>query len=116
MEKKLEMIPCPRCGKPFPKRRAELGYNYCIACSTEKTVTYMIEGTQDGDGDDTVHSVFHIISQDEADRISRAKNSLNSSTETQDIPDMRTTEDIDTNYEDISQSDESEEPILEEGE
>lgn len=96
---KLEMIRCPRCGQLFPKKRQELGYNYCINCSTEKRVTYIIEGTTDGDGDDTIHSAMYIISQEEADKINRATGIIQESTETEDmygIPDMRTTEDRDT--------------------
>lgn len=40
----LKMIPCPKCGKPFPLKRKELGYNYCINCSSEKKYMGIVEG------------------------------------------------------------------------
>lgn len=31
----IEMIPCPKCGLPFPKlRKTKFGYNFCVNCST----------------------------------------------------------------------------------
>ena len=36
MPMQLEMITCPSCEQPFPKKRKELGYHVCISCSTEK--------------------------------------------------------------------------------
>lgn len=30
-----EMIPCPKCGKPFPKERKDLGFGACIACTPQ---------------------------------------------------------------------------------
>lgn len=112
---KLEMITCPRCGQPFPKKRQELGYNYCVNCSTEKQVTYIIEGTKDGDGDDTVLSTMHIVSQEEADNINRARGMLQNSVDSDlyGIPDMRVTEDQDL-PENTEEEPDSEEPGAEE--
>lgn len=67
---KFEMIPCPVCGKPMPKKRLELGYNYCVNCSTEKPKVCMIEGTQDGDS--TQDGVV-IMTAQEAQAINRYK-------------------------------------------
>ena len=106
---KLEMVTCPRCGRPFPLKRRELGYNYCINCSTEKHISYIIEGTLDGDGDDTVHDVLHIVSWEEAVRVNRIKEMQKPS---RDIPDMRTIEEIedfDCNVDDVSTEENSEE-------
>ena len=47
---KFEMVPCPVCGKPMPKKRLELGYKCCVSCSTEKPKVCIVEGTQEGDG------------------------------------------------------------------
>ena len=46
----FEMMPCPVCGKPMPKKRLELGYNYCVNCSTEGRKVCIVEGTPEGDG------------------------------------------------------------------
>lgn len=70
MIEKLEMIPCPKCGKPFPKRRKELGYPYCCDCSTEKFKTCRIE--DQGEGEDT-YTVLTILTQEEALAISQAE-------------------------------------------
>lgn len=40
----LEMIPCPKCGKPFPLKRKQLGYNCCVNCSAEKKYVAIVEG------------------------------------------------------------------------
>ena len=48
----MEMIPCPKCGKPFPKLRKEkYGYNFCVNCSTVERVVGIT--TVEGDGDHT---------------------------------------------------------------
>lgn len=65
---KFEMIPCPVCGKPMPKKRMELGYNYCVNCSTEGRKVCMIKGTQEGDGN---QEEVIIVSAQEAERLSR---------------------------------------------
>lgn len=74
MEKKqvqFEMIPCPVCGKPMPKKRLELGYRYCVNCSTEKPKVCLVEGTQEGDG---VQAEVIIMTSQEARKILGYKN------------------------------------------
>lgn len=70
MIEKLEMIPCPKCGKPFPKKRRELGYNYCCDCSTERFKTCRIE--DQGEGEDT-YTVLTVLTQEEALAIAQAE-------------------------------------------
>lgn len=67
----FEMIPCPVCGKPMPKKRLELGYGYCINCSTEKPKVCLVEGTQEGDG---AQAKVVIMSSQEAQKILGYKN------------------------------------------
>lgn len=101
--KNIEMITCPRCGKPFPKKRKDLGYNYCIDCSTEKPLACVVEGHLSGDGDDTVECTVHVVSLEEAVRIEHTRFSrgrtvdVNESDE--EAPNMRTIEDIDDSLE-----------------
>ena len=64
----FEMIPCPICGKPMPKKRLELGYSYCVNCSTEKPKVCLVEGTQEGDS--TQDGVI-IMTAQEAQAINR---------------------------------------------
>lgn len=68
MIEELKMIPCPKCGKPFPKRRRDLGYNYCCDCSTEKTKTCRIEDR--GEGEDT-YTVLTVMTAEEALALAR---------------------------------------------
>lgn len=58
-----ETVICPKCGQPFPKKRQELGYNYCCNCSTEKKLVSITEGGVDGD--DT-HTLLHIVKPEAA--------------------------------------------------
>ena len=44
------MMTCPVCGKLMPKKRYELGYHYCVDCSTEGRKVCAIRGTTEGDG------------------------------------------------------------------
>ena len=69
----LEMIPCPICGKPFPKKRKELGYNYCVNCSTEKPLVCRVE--EHGEGDHTYDSI-QIMKPEEAFAIYKAEHGL----------------------------------------
>ena len=62
------MIPCPVCGKPMPKRRMELGYNYCVNCSTEGKKVCLVEGKPEGDSN---QEEVVILSSQEAQAISR---------------------------------------------
>lgn len=57
----LEMIPCPKCGNDFPKKRKELGYHVCISCSTVKPVVGIT--TIEGSGDHTYNDII-IMDQD----------------------------------------------------
>ena len=66
----LEMVPCPICGKPMPKKRMDLGYNYCINCSTESRKVCIVEGTQEGED---VQSETFIVTPQEAQLIAKTK-------------------------------------------
>ena len=57
----LEMIPCPKCGNDFPKKRKELGYHVCVNCSTTKPVVGIT--TVEGSGDHTYNDLI-IMDQD----------------------------------------------------
>lgn len=57
----LEMIPCPKCGNDFPKKRKELGYHVCVNCSTTKPVVGIT--TVEGSGDHTWNDII-IMDQD----------------------------------------------------
>ena len=48
---KLKMIPCPKCERPFPEKRKELGYYVCVNCSTTDKVVGIT--TVEGSGDHT---------------------------------------------------------------
>jgi hypothetical protein len=64
----LEMIPCPKCGNDFPKKRKELGYHVCINCSTVKPKVAIT--TVEGEGDHTYNDII-IMDQDQAMAIAR---------------------------------------------
>lgn len=69
MNKKLEMIPCPKCGQPFPKLRKELyGYHTCVNCSTTEAVVGIT--TLEGTGDHTYNDLI-IMSGEQARRIAQ---------------------------------------------
>lgn len=59
----LEMIPCPKCGNDFPKKRKELGYHVCVNCSSVKPVVGIT--TVEGSGDHTYNDMI-IMDQDRA--------------------------------------------------
>ena len=89
----IEMIKCPRCGQPFPKARKDLGYNYCVNCSTERPVVGLIEGT--GPEGDSMDSIT-IMKPELAFKIERARRGISRSiciSPDEEAPDMRTTED-----------------------
>lgn len=71
-----EMVICPKCGKPFPKKRQELGYRFCINCSPQGTVRPIIESIGRGEEAETV---MHIVSQQEYIAIQRGRNTMHSS-------------------------------------
>tara|TARA_B100000131_G_C17866481_1_gene512382 strand:+ start:175 stop:567 length:393 start_codon:yes stop_codon:yes gene_type:complete len=54
---KLKMIPCPKCGEPFPELRKTL-YNYftCVNCSTTDKVVGIT--TVEGSGDHTWNDII----------------------------------------------------------
>lgn len=90
----LEMIPCPICGKPFPKfRRDVLGYNYCVNCSTEKPLVCRVE--EHGEGDHT-YDTIQIMKQEEAFALYKAEHNLNGKIEydpeEETVPDYTTFE------------------------
>jgi len=60
------MIPCPKCGLYFPKKRKELGFHVCINCSTVKPVVGIT--TVEGSGDHTYNDLI-IMDQDKAKAI-----------------------------------------------
>ena len=97
----IEMVKCPKCGRPFPKARKDLGYNYCVNCSTERQVVGLIEGIgPEGDSMDSIS----IVKPDVAFKIERARRGVSRSiciTPDEDAPDMRAIED----QEDMSVSD-----------
>jgi predicted DNA binding protein len=53
---KLKMIPCPKCERPFPEKRKELGYFVCVNCSTTDKVVGIttVEGTGDHTWNDLI--------------------------------------------------------------
>ena len=69
----LEMIPCPKCGNDFPKKRKELGYHVCVKCSTVKPVVGVT--TVEGSGDHTYNDLI-IMDQDRFRAIAEREASL----------------------------------------
>jgi ssDNA-binding Zn-finger/Zn-ribbon topoisomerase 1 len=54
---KLKMIPCPKCGNPFPElRKTKYGYNFCVNCSTIEPVVGVT--TVEGSGDHTYNDLI----------------------------------------------------------
>lgn|SRR5574344_114933 len=70
--KENETVICPVCGKPFPKKRKDLGYNYCVNCSTEEGKVCIVEGVPEGDGDDNISYSVNIMTPKEARSITSA--------------------------------------------
>jgi RNase P/RNase MRP subunit p29 len=65
----LEMIPCPQCGKDFPKLRKELyGYHVCVNCSTVEPLVGIT--TVEGTGDHTYNGLI-IMEQSKAIAIAK---------------------------------------------
>ena len=53
----LKMIPCPKCGNPFPElRKTKYGYNFCVNCSTVEPVVGVT--TVEGTGDHTYNDII----------------------------------------------------------
>lgn len=101
----LEMMICTRCGRPFPKRRWELGYKYCIQCSTEKPKSIIIEGTMDGEDCQTS---IHVVTQEEAKALNKVIDKIKS-IDTSDVPDMSTFESQDEFEPEVDTEDEDSE-------
>ena len=70
---KLQMIPCPKCGNDFPKKRKELGYHVCVNCSTVKPLVGIT--TVEGTGDHTYNDLI-IMDQDRALAIQAAADEI----------------------------------------
>ena len=67
------MIPCPKCGNDFPKKRKELGYHVCINCSTVEPVVGIT--TVEGSGDHTFNDLI-IMDQSKARAIAEKEAEL----------------------------------------
>lgn len=59
----MELVKCNKCNNDFPKKRLELGYKYCVNCSTEKPLVCVT--TVEGTGDHTYNDII-IMDQDTA--------------------------------------------------
>jgi hypothetical protein len=74
---KLKMIPCPKCGVPFPElRKTQYGYNFCVECSSIDKVVGIT--TVEGSGDHTYNDLIimdrktaHNIAKHEAEVMGR---------------------------------------------
>ena len=65
------MIPCPKCGNPFPELRlTQYGYNFCIDCSDVESVVGIT--TVEGSGDHTYNDII-IMDRKKAMNIARAE-------------------------------------------
>ena len=71
---KLKMIPCPKCGNPFPElRKIKFGYNFCVNCSTIDRVVGIT--TVEGSGDHTYNDII-IMDRQKALNIARKEAEL----------------------------------------
>ena len=53
----LKMIPCPKCGNPFPElRKTKYGYNFCVNCSDVEPVVGVT--TVEGSGTHTYNDII----------------------------------------------------------
>jgi len=67
----LKMIPCPKCGDPYPElRKTKYGYNFCVNCSTVESVVGIT--TVEGTGDHTYNDII-IMDAAKARRIAAAE-------------------------------------------
>lgn len=91
----IETVICPKCKKPFPKIRQDLGYKFCINCSPQGVVHPVIESIGQGEEAETI---MHIVSQQEYNTIQRGQRMLhanlyeNPDIEEEEAPDMSTFE------------------------
>jgi hypothetical protein len=95
---KMKMIPCPKCGNPFPElRKTNYGYNFCVDCSSIDKVVGIT--TVEGSGDHTYNDIIimdrqtaHNIAKHEAEVMGRK------------IPDAIEILDMDKDEAEVSQS------------
>lgn len=65
------MIPCPRCGEPYPElRKTQYGYNFCVDCSDVDAVVGIT--TVEGSGDHTYNDII-IMDRKKAMNIAKAE-------------------------------------------
>lgn len=65
------MIPCPKCGDPFPELRlTKFGYNFCVNCSDVDAVVGIT--TIEGSGDHTYNDII-IMDRKKAMNIAKAE-------------------------------------------
>lgn len=65
------MIPCPRCGEPYPElRKTQYGYNFCVNCSDVDAVVGIT--TVEGSGDHTYNDII-IMDRKKAMNIAKAE-------------------------------------------
>lgn len=65
------MIPCPKCGEPFPELRlTKFGYNFCVNCSDVDAVVGIT--TIEGSGDHTYNDII-IMDRKKAMNIAKAE-------------------------------------------
>lgn len=65
------MIPCPRCGEPYPElRKTQYGYNFCVNCSDVDAVVGIT--TVEGSGDHTYNDII-IMDRKKAMSIAKAE-------------------------------------------
>jgi len=97
MIENLELIPCPKCGNDFPKKRKELGYHVCVNCSTVDRVVGIT--TVEGTGDHTYNDLI-IMDRKKAFEIAKREAEIKGSK----TPVFLETQDYEKDEEAISQS------------
>lgn len=94
----VETVICPKCKKPFPKQRLDLGYKFCINCSPQGSYHPVIESIGQGEEAETV---MHIVTTQEFNAIQRGQRQMHGSLynnpdiEEEEAPDMSTFEEQD---------------------
>lgn len=102
-----ETVICPKCKKPFPKKRRDLGYRYCVNCSPQGSYFPVIESIGQGEEAETI---MHIVSQQEYVAIQRGQRMLhanlyeNPDIEEEEAPDMSTFEEQEESVSHLSPS------------
>ena len=94
----VETVICPKCKKPFPKQRRDLGYKFCINCAPQGSYYPIIESIGQGEEAETV---MHIVTAQEYNAIQRGQRQMHGSfynnpdVEEEEAPDMSTFEEQD---------------------